>query len=90
MEIELLTDPNMYLFFEEGIRGGVSSAMKRYSKANNVYMKEYDPEKPDVFIEYLDKNSLYATMLCKPLPIGKFRWLRWLPSLFKQIEKYIV
>ena len=90
VEIELLTDPNMYLFFEEGIRGGVSSAMKRYSKANNVYMKENDPEKPDVFIEYLDKNSLYATMLCKPLPIGKFRWLRWLPSLFKQIEKYIV
>ena len=65
----------MYLFFEEGIRGGVSSAMKRYSKANNVYMMDYDPGKPDVFIEYLDKNSLYATMLWKPLPIGNFRWL---------------
>ena len=38
-------------------------------------MKDYDPEKPDKFIEYLDKNSLYATMLCKPLPIRKFRWL---------------
>ena len=75
VEIELLTDPDMYLFFEEGIRGGVTSAMKRYSKANNVYMKDYDPEKPDKFIEYLDKNSLYATMLCKPLPIGKFKWI---------------
>ena len=75
VEMELLTDPDMYLFFEEGIRGGVSSAMKRYWKANNVYMKDYDPEKPDVFIEYLDKNSLYATMLCKPLPVRKFKWL---------------
>ena len=51
VEMELLTDPDMYLFFEEGIRGGVSSVMKRYSKANNVYMKDYDPKKPDVFIE---------------------------------------
>ena len=74
VEIELLTDPDMYLFCEEGIRGGVSSAMKRYSKVNNVYMKD-DLEKPDVFIEYLDKNSLCATMLCKPLPVRKFRWL---------------
>ena len=73
VEIELLTNPDMYLFFEEGIRGGVSSAMKRYSKANNMYMKDYDTEKPDKFIKYLDKNSLYATMLCKPLPVGKFR-----------------
>ena len=75
VEIELLTDPDMYLFFGEGIRGGVSSAMKRHWKANNVYMKDYDPEKPDVFIECLDKNSLYVTMLCKPLPVRKFKWL---------------
>ena len=75
VKMELLTDPDMYLFFEEGIRGGVSSAMKRYSKANNAYMRDYDPKKPDVFIQYLDKNSLYATMLCKPLPVWKFTWL---------------
>ena len=73
VEIELLTDPDKYLFFEEGIRSGVSSAMKRYSVANNKYMKNYDPERPDKLIEHLDKNSLYTTMLCKPLPIGEFR-----------------
>ena len=43
VEIELITDPDMYLFFEESKRGGVSSARKRYSEANNKYMKNYDP-----------------------------------------------
>ena len=75
VEIELITDPDMYLFFEESKRGGVPSAMKRYSEANNKYMKDYDPEKPDVFIEYLDKNGLYTSILAGPLPFSGFRWL---------------
>ena len=65
----------MYLFFEEGIRGGVSSAMKRYSKANNKYMKDYDRNKISKYIVYNDKNGLYTSVLCGPLPIGEFRWL---------------
>ena len=60
-EIELLTDPDMYLFFEESKRGGVSLAMKRLLKANNKYMKNYDPEKPSTYIQYLDKNGLYTS-----------------------------
>ena len=74
-EIELLTDSDMYLFFEESKRGGVSLAMKRHMKANNKFMKEYDPEKPDVFIEYLDKNGLYTSILSSPLPFSGFEWL---------------
>ena len=75
VEIELLTDPDMYLFFEESKRGGVSSAMKRHIKANNKYLKDYDPEKPNVFIEYLDKNALYMSILAGPLLFSGFRWL---------------
>ena len=75
VEIELVTDPDMYLFFEESKRGGVSLAMKRYSVANNKYMKNYDPEKPSVFIEYLDKNGLYTSILSGPLPFSGFRWM---------------
>ena len=55
--------------------GGVSSAMKRHMKANNKYMKDYDPEKPNMFIEYLDKNGLYTSILARPLPFSGFRWL---------------
>ena len=49
--------------------------MKRHMKANSKFMKEYDPEKPDVFIEYLDKNGLYTSILSSPLPFSGFEWL---------------
>ena len=77
VEIELLTDPDMYLFFEEGIRGGVSSVMKRYTmaKANNKYMNDYDPEEISKYIMYLGKNVLYISALCEPLPLKGFSWI---------------
>ena len=37
IKLELLTDPNMYLMVEAGIRGGISTITKRYMKANNPY-----------------------------------------------------
>ena len=40
----------MYLFFEKGIRGGKSFIKKRYAKANNKYMKDYDPEEESTYI----------------------------------------
>lgn len=55
VEIELITDVDMYLFIEKSIRGGISQVSKRYSKANNVYMKENFNSKLDLnYIVYLD------------------------------------
>ena len=76
VELELLTDPDMFLFFEKGVRGGVSAITKRYAKANNRYMgSEYDPNKPSIFIPYLDANNLYGWTMSQLLPHSGFKWL---------------
>ena len=66
----------MYLFIEKGLRGGISYIAKRYAKANNKYMKNYDPTKPSKYITYLDINNLYGWAMNGYLPYGGFKWLK--------------
>ena len=52
VNLELLSDPDMHLMVENGIRGGVSMISHRYGKANNKYMGEkFDPSKPSVVVK---------------------------------------
>ena len=60
VELELLTDLDMHLFIERGMRGGISMASKRYAKANNLLVEGYDPTQPTNYITYLDANNLYG------------------------------
>ena len=41
-ELELISDIDMHLFIEKGMKGDTSDISKRFSKANNEYMKFYD------------------------------------------------
>ena len=66
----------MYLFIEKGLRGGISCIAKRYAKANNKYIKHYDPKKLSKFITYLDMNNLYGWSMSSYLPYGRFKWLK--------------
>ena len=44
IELELIPDPDMYIFFEKGTRGRISHISNIYSKTNNKYLKSYDPK----------------------------------------------
>lgn len=74
VNIELLTDVDMLLFIERGVRGGISQCSKRYSKANNKYMNEFDPNNETKFIVYLDANNLYGYSMMQTLPLNGFSW----------------
>ena len=58
---------------EKGLRGGISYIAKRYAKANNKYIKNYNPKK---FITFLDMNNLYGLAMKVYLPQGGFKWLK--------------
>ena len=76
VKLEKISNIDQYLFIEKGTRGGVSYITKRYVKANNKYMSDYDPKKPSAFITYLDKNNLYGWAMSEYLPYGDFEWLK--------------
>ena len=76
VKLEKISDNDKYLFIEKGTRGGASYITKRYAKANNKYMSNYNPNKPLTFIAYLDKNNLYGWSMSEYLPYREFKWLK--------------
>ena len=47
VKLELMTDVDMLLMVEKGIRGGICHAIYRYAKGNNKYMKNYNKDKKE-------------------------------------------
>ena len=62
VELEKINDPDKYMFFEQGMREGVSYINKRYSEA---FKNEH--------ILYLDMNNLYGDAISKYLPYADFK-----------------
>ena len=76
ISLELLSENNMLLLFEKGIRGGISIISKRYGEANNKYMgRGFNKNKPSKYLMYLDENNLYGCGMSMKLPTHGFKWL---------------
>ena len=87
VELELITDYDMLLMIEDGIRGGICQAIKRYAKANNKYMNDYNKNKESSYIQYLDANDLYGMAMSEKLPIKGFKWMVDISGIDKNFVK---
>ena len=75
VELELISDLDMYLMVESGIRGGVSMITKKYAEANNPYTPGFDPTRPTNYLLYLDANNLYGWAMSQKMPVNNFCWM---------------
>ena len=74
IKLELLTDADMLLMVEQVIRGGICHVIYRYAKPNNKYMKNYNKDKEEEFLQYLADNNLYGWAMSQKLPVSGFKW----------------
>ena len=72
LELELIPDRDIYIFFEKGTRGRVPYFSNKCSKVNNKYLKSYDPKQESKCIIYLDANNLYGYAMSKFLRTNGF------------------
>ena len=72
MKLELIKDEHVYALIENSIRGGLSFVGKRYAKANNPYMADYDAGKEISYLFYIDARNLYGYSMSESLPYGNF------------------
>ena len=87
VELELITDPDMLLMVENGIRGGICHATLRYAKANNKYMKDYNKDEEESFLQYKDANNLYGFAMSEPLPADGVEWMKDLSKIDEDFIK---
>ena len=68
VKLDLLTNIDMLLMVEKGIRGGICHSIYLYAKANNKNMKDYGKNKESSYLQYWDVNNLYGWAMSQNLP----------------------
>ena len=64
VKLEKILDIGKYLFIEKGPRGAISYIAKRYAKANNKHMNDYNPKKQSTFHGCKNHSNLEMEAEC--------------------------
>ena len=86
VKLELLTNIDMEyitLLIICGIRDRICRYAKKYIKANNKYIKNYDKNKESSYLKYWDVNNLYGSSMSQKFPIIEFEWVKDISQLMK-------
>ena len=75
IKLDLLSDIDLLLMVEKGIRGGIFHSIYQYAKTNDKYMKDYDKNKKWSYLKYWNVNSLYGWAMLRKLPVNNFEWI---------------
>ena len=67
-----MTDIDMLLMVEKGIRWGMCQSTHRYAEANSKYMKNHDKKIESSYLTYSDVNNLYGWTMSQKLPVNGF------------------
>lgn len=67
VEMKLITNIDMVLMIEKGIRVGICHVISRYAKVNNKYMKLYTKDKELLCLMSCDLNDLCGWAISQKL-----------------------
>ena len=87
VKLELLTDIDMLLMAEKGIRDGICHAIHRYAKANNKHMKDYDKNKESSYLNYWDVNNWFGWGMSQKFPVNNFEWIEETSQFYEDFIK---
>ena len=63
--LEKISDPDKFMFFEQGMSGEVSHVNKRYNETSKTK-----------HILYLNMNNLYGCAMRQYFPVSNFKWVK--------------
>ena len=87
VKLVLLTDYQMLLIIQEGIRGGMCQSVHRYANVNNKYMKNYDKSFESSYLTYLDAKYFYGWKMSQKIPVSGFMWYNYLSEFTEDFRK---
>ena len=73
-KLEIPTDPDIHIFIDKGIRGGISFVGNPHAKAFNKYITKTNESNEEDYIMFFDVNNQYGAAMSEYLPTDGFEW----------------